>query len=601
MARRRSSQITTANHAVLYMRVSTTEQAQRHLSIPAQRKQLRNYARAHGLTVAEEFVEPGKSGRDANRPEFNRMIERALAPSSTVGVVLVWSTSRFMRNAFEARAYKEKLARRGVRVIAVTQETADDEYGRFTDGIFELVDQLESDVNGKRTRAAMRECAEQGFYPGWRAPYGFKIEKVGYAPGVKRNKLVPNPAEAAIYREIFELYVGGCGAKTVASQLNERGHFYRKRPWDKDLVLKVVSEEAAIGTYYWGRVDSKTKLTRPREDWIAIPTEPIIDSELFELAQNQRERNSPAQAPGRTSSSPLLLAGLAVCGKCKASYQLETSGKLAPSGERPYRYYNCRTTLRTGKETCEGHRIKVETLELAVLSHLADRLFTLDRCRSLLRELAEQSGVLRDRAAEKRKEIKRDLEKVEQGIRRWEAAFESGDLDPSLGAGRLRELQDRRVELEGTLARQVHHAPPPNLYTEANIRRFQTNLRNAFLGDDRALAKAYLNLLVERVEILDAEITIIARPHGALALLAAPKTPETLVDAKKTEVEAGCKPVLTSVLGELRQQDLKLPDAELNPTHQAQRGFAFPAKTGSQQMLGARLAIGWSVGWKRAA
>jgi hypothetical protein len=36
----------------------------------------------------------------------------------------------------------------------------------------------------------------------------------------------------------------------------------------------------------------------------------------------------------------------------------------------------------------------------------------------------------------------------------------------------------------------------------------------------RAGALAYLNLLVERVEILDAEITSIARAHGALASLA---------------------------------------------------------------------------------
>jgi site-specific DNA recombinase len=554
MARRRTSQVVDPKEAVIYMRVSTAEQAERDLSIPAQRKQLRDFARTRGYIIVEEFVEPGKSGRDANRPEFNRMIERVLAPSSSVGAVLVWSTSRFMRNATEARVYKEKLRSRGVRVIATTQETADDEFGKLVEGFFEIFDQFESDVNGKRTRAAMRECAEQGFYPGHRAPYGFRIQKIDYAPGVKRNKLVPNPAEVAIYRELFELYVGGSGAKAVASRLNERGHLWRQRPWTKDLVLKVVSEEAAIGTYYWGRVDSNTGLARPREDWVAIPTEPLIDPELFELAQKQRERNSPAQAPGRTSSSPLLLARLAVCGKCNASYQLETSGKRAPSGERTYRYYNCRTALRTGTGTCEGHRIKVEILEQAVLSHLAERLFTLDRCRSLLRDLAEQSGVLRDRTAEKRKAIKSDLEKVELAIRSWEAAFENGTLDASLGAGRLRELHERRAELGAALAKQqVHRAPPPNLYTEANIRRFQSNLRGVFLGEDRALAKAYLHLVVERIEILDTEISILAKTHGTLALLTNSANPETIMEAKKKEAEAGCQPVLASVLGILRQ------------------------------------------------
>ena len=45
--------------------------------------------------------------------------------------------------------------------------------GALMEGFFECIDQYESEVNGLRTAAAMREAIRQGFYPGGLTPYGF--------------------------------------------------------------------------------------------------------------------------------------------------------------------------------------------------------------------------------------------------------------------------------------------------------------------------------------------------------------------------------------------------------------------------------------------
>src|SRR5262245_48090964 len=97
------------------------------------------------------------------------------------------------------------------------------------------------------------------------------------------------------------------------------------------------------------------------------------------MAQRVRELHDPKRNPGRSPSSPLLLAGLVACGKpwCGASYQLETSGKGAASGTYAYRYYKCRNHLRIGKDKCAG--IRAEVLEKAVLEHIAEHLFTAER------------------------------------------------------------------------------------------------------------------------------------------------------------------------------------------------------------------------------
>lgn len=60
-----------------YLRVSTGRQAEGDLSIPDQRKQVHAFCMAKGWPVVGEYVEPGASATDDNRPEFQRMIERA--------------------------------------------------------------------------------------------------------------------------------------------------------------------------------------------------------------------------------------------------------------------------------------------------------------------------------------------------------------------------------------------------------------------------------------------------------------------------------------------------------------------------------------------
>lgn len=535
--------------ALLYARVSTVEQAERELSLPAQIDALRRYCAQRGYEVAGEYIEPGASGTDDNRKIFRSMLEAALAPSANVQAVLVLHTSRFMRNATRARALKDTLRRRGIRVVAIQQETADDPMGQLVEGIFELVDQYESEVNGLRTSAAMRENAKQGFFNGSSAPYGYRVERAEVRPGVCRGKLVPHPDEIALVREVFRLYVEHHGAKGVARALNQRGLRYRKgHLWTKDLVLRVISEEAAVGTFWWGRRTTKRAVKADREDWIAIPTESILDREVFDLAQSVQDDREPTRNPGRTSTSPLLLAGLVKCGRCGASFQLETSGKRGPDGEYTYRYYNCRSTLRTGKERCDGYRVRTEVIEKAVLEHLVEKLFSEERCRKLLDDLVARSGLLRGRVDDQRALLMKERDDLDKRIARWLDAFETGAMPDDLGADRVRELRARRVEIDAALAKVVPlRPPPPHLFTEAAMARFQQSVRELFL-EGNALTKHYLRHLVAEVVVTDGDVVIRGRRDAVLTMMAAnARTPSPLF----TKGEG----VLTSGVGWLRLLD----------------------------------------------
>ena len=56
--------------AVIYVRVSTDEQADGPLNLSNQQKKCAEFCAQKGLSVAAIFLDPGESARSADRPEF---------------------------------------------------------------------------------------------------------------------------------------------------------------------------------------------------------------------------------------------------------------------------------------------------------------------------------------------------------------------------------------------------------------------------------------------------------------------------------------------------------------------------------------------------
>lgn len=370
---------------VSYLRVSTVEQAEKELSLTAQRRSADEFAARHDAVIDHHYVEAGASGTDTHRAVFNELLGAALAPGSTIAVIVVHHTSRFTRDATHARVVKKQLRRAGVRVLSVTQELTEDPMGTLMEGFFECIDQYESELNGLRTSAAMREAVKQGFYPGGLTPYGYCKVPVEVRVGKKpRYKLAIEPREAEILRTMYRLYVTGSGAVKVGEALNTLGFRTRKgNLWDKGAVLQTLQQSAAGGVVRWG-VHHRGKV-RPPSEWNTLPVEPIIDAKTYALVKELCEQRRPTELPGRASSKPRVLTGLARCGLCGASYQLETSGKSRDGSTYSYCYYNCRKTLRAGKKACPGFRVRVEDLDGAVLAAIADMACTPERVERLAR------------------------------------------------------------------------------------------------------------------------------------------------------------------------------------------------------------------------
>ena len=75
----------------LYARVSSDRQDV-DLSIAAQLRALRDYAERNGYLVAREYVDEAESGRIADRPEFQKMLNEANKPEAPFKEILIRQT-----------------------------------------------------------------------------------------------------------------------------------------------------------------------------------------------------------------------------------------------------------------------------------------------------------------------------------------------------------------------------------------------------------------------------------------------------------------------------------------------------------------------------
>ena len=352
------------------------------------------------------------------------MIESLLSPANTVSTVLVVHTSRFMRDVELARRHKRELRRHGVRVVAMQQEIADDPNGELMEGVYELFDQHESRIIGLRTRAAMKENARRGFFNGARAPFGFRIEQISAPNGTAKQRLSIAEDEAALVRRVFELYLGGKGAKDVARSLNDSSQYFRGKKWDRDRVLRLLQEPAVMGAYRWGRVETRTGRMRPESEHVPMAVTPIVSVETFKAAQQRRRERDPVARDSRVQAAPTqMLGGILQCGRCGQPLQLETSGKPRPGKQGAYRYYNCRAFCRAGKDVCRGFRARVEVLESALSEHLVHELDGPNVTRAL-QAFREGNAAAADRVRERRAELQSMAVDLERRIARWQESFE---------------------------------------------------------------------------------------------------------------------------------------------------------------------------------
>jgi DNA invertase Pin-like site-specific DNA recombinase len=201
---------------IAYLRVSTEKQADRGVSLDAQRAKAAAYAELYDLEIVEVIVDAGESAKTLDRPGLQRAL--AMLKRGEAAALLVVKLDRLTRSVADLGELVETYFSPGKAALLSVSEQIDTRSagGRLVLNVLASVSQWEREAIGERTAAAMQHKAAQGEYTGGMAPYGRRV-------GPDGQRLEEDAQELAARATARELRARGLSLRQVAQELERRG------------------------------------------------------------------------------------------------------------------------------------------------------------------------------------------------------------------------------------------------------------------------------------------------------------------------------------------------------------------------------------------
>ena len=260
--------------------------------------------------------------------------------------------------------------------------------------------QLERETIVERVTDNYYFRANNGYWAGGYAPYGYKIKHIIGSDGKKHSILEVNEEQSKVVKNIYDMYINkNMSMRKIAQQLNYDGiSTLKKGLWGINAISAILSRPiytpatAKIYEYYnnldsnitnniesfdgsmtanlYGKAKKNVKVKARRnydEMYLSlINCTPIISNDNWFKAQNIK--GITKYMPPRTNTSKIsFLCGLVECGKCGGN--LVTQGCKNRYGIQYY-YLICSNKRNLGSSICNNKMIAVSKLEYMVVSDM---------------------------------------------------------------------------------------------------------------------------------------------------------------------------------------------------------------------------------------
>jgi DNA invertase Pin-like site-specific DNA recombinase len=206
----------TTTRAVAYLRVSTEKQADKGVSLEAQRAKVEAYAQLYDLELVDVVIDAGASAKTLDRPGLQKALQ--LLKARQAEAFLVVKLDRLTRSVVHLGQLVEDYFAEGKWALLSVGEQIDTRSaaGRLVLNVLASVSQWERETIGERTSAAMQHKASVGEYTGGDFPYGYGL-------GPDGEKLLEDPEEQKVLTAAQKLREAGFSLRYVARELNAQG------------------------------------------------------------------------------------------------------------------------------------------------------------------------------------------------------------------------------------------------------------------------------------------------------------------------------------------------------------------------------------------
>lgn len=198
--------------AIIYVRVSTEEQAAEGVSLEAQLAKAREWAEKNGYSVEEQLVyRDAISGKRAdNRPG----LQGALAAIRKGDALVFYSLSRLARSTKDTIAISERVEKAGADLVSLTEVLLNTtSTGKLLFRLLAILAEFERDLISERTTLAMQHKKRS------RSAYCRSVYGWDFVAG--RMKI--NPREQSVIRDMQRLRARGYSLRKIAEELVAKG------------------------------------------------------------------------------------------------------------------------------------------------------------------------------------------------------------------------------------------------------------------------------------------------------------------------------------------------------------------------------------------
>lgn len=478
--------------AVLYVRVSTSEQALEGYSVSAQTSILKDYAKTYNYDVIKVYQDAGISGKSISaRPAMCELLEDA--KQKKFDIVLVWKLSRLSRSLLDLLEVVNIFNQNGIAFQSFSEKfDTSTPIGKMLLQLLGSIAEFERNTIAENVKMGLNERFKQGHSKG-SIPFGYVYEN-------KKAIIVPEQAEIIQY--VFNKYIelNGNGLFELAEDLNRQGFKTRKGLcWDRTLVKDLLRNPFYAGYVKTGfsshgkKINNSAKIIKGQHD-------PIIDEDTFNKAAILIE-NAKRVGTIRSKENEACLSGLLECPTCGAklhSYQCYQTPYVKANGETniyPVYAYRC-VNGRMGNRKCKGFQVTYKKIDPYVIDALDIYINSKGYNNTTENITIEQTK------NNQLSKIENELKKQKALKDKYFKAFESSkvdDLTPfidkiNLIYSKIKELEDERIDL-------INNSQPDNSIQVRDLLNKISNFKDVYYNLTNPDKKELIRRIVKKIYI----------------------------------------------------------------------------------------------------
>lgn len=479
------SNLALENMVDLYVRVSSTEQAEEGYSLEEQEARLRSYCEAYGYTIHAVHIDPGFSGANLDRPGIRKLINDVR--SGVCKKVIVWKLDRLSRSQKDTMILLEDvfLANNCAFVSMTESFDTSTPAGRCVVGILASFAQMERENIRIRTTIGRQARVRQGHYHGSHAPIGYK-----FATG--SNNLIVDAYASSLVKEVFRRFLS---RESISSISRSMGETYGTaiHDWTHNTAVRRILSNPV----YMGKVQIKGELYEGIHEALVSETDWHLAAALLTHNKEQIKRSySFKTASGNIADN--MLTGLLFCGDCGARMYAR---KVSKNKKK----YICHSVARTSavmikSDNCTNrlHPYTVSELDAIVI----DEIKKLALNRSYFDSMVSN---LRETPLDEPEGFRERIEEIERQIDRLLNLYQTGLVSIEEIRTRISDLNEERKKLE----ERIESAQPatPCIPIETAWESI-TSLPAVMESGNAEEIHRIIHSLIDKVIVLNHDVTI---------------------------------------------------------------------------------------------